>query len=371
LREYSLAHRGRATAPGIEAAFITDMPEATTSPSGQVRFKCPSPEATDDAIRAVLSQDHDRLERQFESIMAEASSDDPIALRQGWQAFESELLRHFDDEETQVLPAFAQQKPNEAQTLLYEHQGTRGQLTKLGVDLDLHSLSAERVADFVASLRAHARREDDLLYPWAAHRLDESARNRAQDAIAKTEQRPIPNAETWQIDLDRSSLHFSLRHIVVHEIRGRFGKWGGTVTLAGDDLAKSSVRVWVDLGSVDTEEMERDGQIRSPEFFDVGRFPRAMFTSTEVRLPERENPIVKGHLDLHGFTGDVDVEITRHNRWTDDKGSERLSYEGKARFDRRKFGLRWNQDLDVGGVVVGDEIEILARVEAVRVKATT
>jgi polyisoprenoid-binding protein YceI len=347
------------------------MHEAMMNPGGESKFQRPSPEASDDAIRAVLLQDHDQLERQFESIVAEASSGDPIALRQAWQEFESQLVRHFDDEEAHVLPAFAQQKPTEASALLYEHQRIRGDLTTLGVDLDLHCLPAERVADFVANLRAHARREDDLLYPWAAHRLGEAARKRAERGVFNTEKRAMPKSETWQIDLDRSSLRFSLRHLVFHEIRGRFGKWGGTVALDGNDLAKSSARVWIDLGSVDTGEAERDDQIRSPEFFDVARFPRATFASTEVNLPERANPLVKGRLDLHGITGDVDVEITRQNRWTDDKGTERVSYEAKARLDRRKFGLRWNQDLDVGGVVVGDEIELFAQLEVARVKATS
>ncbi|HTB58618.1 MAG TPA: YceI family protein [Polyangia bacterium] len=172
------------------------------------------------------------------------------------------------------------------------------------------------------------------------------------------------NQETWQIDLDRSTLHFSLRHIVIHEIRGRFGRWGGTVTLDGEHLASSSVHLWIDLASVDTGDLERDAQIRSPEFFDTGRFPRATFASRQVNLPVRGNPIVKGRLDLHGVTGAVSVEITRHNRWTDDTGGERISYQAKARIDRQKFGLHWNQDLDLGGGVVGDEIEILAQVEA-------
>ena len=121
---------------------------------------------------------------------------------------------------------------------------------------------------------------------------------------------------------DRSrplDLAVSPRHIVIHEIRGQFRKWGGTLTMSGDDLTKSSVCVWIDLDSVDTDDSERDVQIRSAEFFDVGRFPQALFTSTEVRLPERANPVVKGRLDLHGVTEDVEVEITRHNRWTTTK----------------------------------------------------
>jgi polyisoprenoid-binding protein YceI len=327
-----------------------------------------APEGADEAVQAVLSHDHERLERQFQTIVAEASRGDPIELREAWRAFEGELLRHFEDEEVHIFPAFARQRPVEAQALLAEHERIRASLTRLGVDLDLHCLPAERIADFVASLRAHARKENEVLYPWAALRLSEAARDRIRREISKTEEARMGNVEEWTIDSDRSKLRFSLRHIVIHEIRGQFGKWGGTITLQSDNLAKSNVHVWIGLASVDTNEPERDDQIRSPEFFDIGKFPQAKFSSTEVRLSEHANPVVKGQLDLHGFTGEVDVEVTRHNRWTDEKAVERVSYEVKARFDRRKFGLRWNQDLDVGGVVLGDEVEVDAQLEAVRVK---
>jgi polyisoprenoid-binding protein YceI len=353
----------------FELQVIPDMrrptmqPDQEQAPHGNI-----SPEAAEDAVRAVLAHDHERLERQFQSIVAEASCDDPIELREAWRTFEGELLRHFEDEEVHIFPAFSQQRPVDARVLLAEHERIRASLTRLGIDLDLHCLPADRIAEFVGSLRAHARREDEVLYPWAAHRLSEAARDRIRRELSNTEEARMSNVEEWKIDLDRSKLHFALRHIVIHEIRGQFGKWGGTITLQGDNLAKSTVRVWIDLASVDTNEPERDDQIRSPEFFDIGRFPQAKFSSTEVRLSEHASPVVKGRLDLHGFTGEVEVEVTRHNRWTDDKAVERVSYEVKARFDRRKFGLRWNQDLDVGGVVVGDEIEVIAQLEAVRVK---
>jgi polyisoprenoid-binding protein YceI len=174
------------------------------------------------------------------------------------------------------------------------------------------------------------------------------------------------SSDEWEIDLDRSTLNFSLRHLVVQEIRGQFRRWGGTITLNGDILVRSSVRLWVDLASVDTDDPGRDAQIRSPEFFDVVAFPQATFSGTGVQLTEHANPIVRGRLDLHGFSDEVEVEVTRRDRWTADKSIERASYEAKARLDRRKFGLRWNQDLDVGGIVVGDEIEIVAQLEALR-----
>jgi polyisoprenoid-binding protein YceI len=319
------------------------------------------------AVQAILAHDHERLERQFQAIVSEASCGDPLELRGAWRAFEVELLRHFEDEEVHIFPAFAQQRPADARALLADHERIRASLTGLGVDLDLHCLPAERIADFVDTLRAHARREDDVLYPWAAHRLSDAARDRIRKEMSKTGEARMSTVEEWNIDLERSTLRFALRHIVIHEIRGQFGKWGGALTLQGDDLEKSTVHVWIDLASVDTNESARDDQIRSSEFFDVERFPRATFSSTDVRLSDHANPTVKGRLDLHGFVGDVDLEIVRHNRWTD-KGVERLSYEVKTRFDRRKFGLRWNQDLDVGGVVIGDEIELVAQIEAVRVQ---
>lgn len=326
------------------------------------------PVASEQAVRAVLCQDYEQLERQLQSIVAQSTRDDPIALRVAWQAFENELVHHCDDEEAHVLPAFAEEMPTEAQALFLQHEQIRGTLSKLGADLELRRLPAERIADFVTTFREHLRYEEDLLYPWAAHWHEEAARQRVRRELSSYETIGPKSAEEWLIDLDRSSLRFSLRHVVTHEIRGQFWRWGGSLVLNDDDLSKSSVHLWVDLASVDTDDVERDAQIRSPEFFDVAHFPRATFSSNEVQLPEHANPVVKGCLALHGFIEDVDVEVTRHSRWTDANGIERASYELRSRVDRRRFGLRWNLDLEVGGVVVGDEIEILAAVHTRRAR---
>jgi polyisoprenoid-binding protein YceI len=342
------------------------MSELTTGSDREQKLQHPSAEAAEEAVRAVLSNDHERLERQLQSIVADATCKDPGVVRLAWRTFEGELLHHFEDEEVHILPAFAQQKPTEAGALLAEHERIRATLAALGVDLGQRRLSAERIADFVVSLRVHARQEDDLLYPWAAHQLGNAARDRVRKTLSKSPEAPTRSSEEWQIDLDRSTLRFSLRHLVVHEIRGQFRRWGGTITLNEESLARSSVRIWVDLASVDTGDPGRDDQIRSPEFFDVGAFPQATFSGAGVLLSQHVNPIVKGRLDLHGVEGDVAVAVTRHDRWTAYNGIERASYEANTRLDRRGFGLRWNQDLDVGGVVVGDEVEIVAQLEAVR-----
>jgi len=321
------------------------------------------------SIRTLLGDDHQRLDRLFASIVAAATQGDAIELREDWSRFERALLRHLDAEDNHLLHAFRQHAPEEARALLAEHAQIREKLTELGVDLDLHALKAERVGAFVGELRAHARREEALLYPWAARQVGEEARAALRRALGLhgTTAAPTPARTEWRIDTARSLLRLALRHIVVHEIRGRFDRWGGTILLDDLDPAKSSVEVWIDLASLDTGERERDDHVRSTEFFDVARFPQARFASTEIRLLPGEKPVVRGRLSLHCIEREVELEVAARETFTDALGVERAVYTAKTRLDRREFGLRWNQDLDMGGVVVGDQIEIVANVEAVRV----
>jgi polyisoprenoid-binding protein YceI len=175
-----------------------------------------------------------------------------------------------------------------------------------------------------------------------------------------------PALDEWHIDPRHSTLRFWLRHIVVHQIHGHFETWGGQVLIDPATPALSSVSLWIDLASVSTDNPERDEHIRSVEFFDVARFPRAFFTSTGVRVQAHANPVVMGRLSLHGVEQEVEVEMTDQTTRVDPDGHERKAYALRAEIDRRAFGLQWNQDLDVGGVVVGDRIEIRAHVETVR-----
>jgi polyisoprenoid-binding protein YceI len=167
--------------------------------------------------------------------------------------------------------------------------------------------------------------------------------------------------ERWDIDVARSRLGFTLRHVIVHQIPGRFHAWGGTVFLDRTAPWLSTVQVWIDLASVDTESVERDAHIRSPEFLDVARLPRAEFTSTAIEAKDG-GLVVQGRLQLHGITHDLDLEV--HPAKQD--GTTRNAYAIRGRLDRQLFGLHWNQDLDVGGLVLGDQIELAAHVELVR-----
>jgi len=115
----------------------------------------------------VLSEHHRALDEQLERLIAEAQRLHGEALRACWSRFEAELLRHLDYEEAAILPAFARRHADEARAIRNEHARIRAALLDLGVSLDLHALRCEAVKDFASQLRAHARREDALLYPWA------------------------------------------------------------------------------------------------------------------------------------------------------------------------------------------------------------
>jgi polyisoprenoid-binding protein YceI len=176
---------------------------------------------------------------------------------------------------------------------------------------------------------------------------------------------PSDSLEQWTIDPTRSRLKFSLRHLVIQQIRGEFTRWGGELFLDRVEPWLSSVHVWVDLASISTDAPERDDHVRSPEFLDVARFPRADFKSSNVEVRD-ERVAMRGRLDLHGIVGDIELEIEPGATTHEPSGTLRSRYGARGTLDRQAFGLHWNQDLDAGGIVVGDRIEIVAELELVR-----
>jgi polyisoprenoid-binding protein YceI len=173
---------------------------------------------------------------------------------------------------------------------------------------------------------------------------------------------PAADVERWEIDPARSSLTFTLRHLVVSEIMGTFRRWGGTLFLDRREPILSSVNVWIDTATIDTDSVERDDHMRSSEFLDVKTFPRAEFASSSIE-ERRGHAVIHGRLTLHGVTHDLTIEL---EPYLAPEGPDNL-YRMRGKLDRQAFGLRWNQDLDVGGVVVGDEIRVAAELALVRV----
>jgi polyisoprenoid-binding protein YceI len=180
----------------------------------------------------------------------------------------------------------------------------------------------------------------------------------------------MPERERWEIDGATSTLTFALRHFVIGEIKGHFGRWGGILLLDPAHLRRSSLEVWVDVASLDTGSPERDPHVRSAELLDVERCPRALFRSTGIALHADGEAIVAGRLELHHVTRHVELTVISQGSWVLDKGVLRAEYAAHARLDRQAFGLHWNQDLDIGGFVVGDRVDLTAHVQMIRTAET-
>lgn len=321
------------------------------------------------SITQTLAEGHARLQRSFTDIVGLSLELDGDDLRQPWKAFELALIHHLDLEEAHVLRPFASAEPGPAAEILAEHKGVRAALTQLGIDLDLHCLRPEQVQTFIEQLRTHVAREESLLYPWAARQLGAEARTRLRHALQAYEAHggELARPPVLRIDPARSRLGFTLRHAVVSELSGHFSRWGGMLSIDETEPSTSWVRIWVDLASIDTGDARRDEFIRSPAFFNVGRFPRAVFSSSDIRVPDGGPPLVTGRLRLHGHLADVKVEVTSRRTKVDEQGEEHAIYTVSGRIDRQQFGLHWRENLDRGGLLIGDDIQIAAYVEAVRV----
>ncbi|HVU51781.1 MAG TPA: YceI family protein [Polyangia bacterium] len=177
---------------------------------------------------------------------------------------------------------------------------------------------------------------------------------------------PTADLERWEVDPGRSKLTFTLRHLVVSEIRGAFHRWGGTLFLDRRHPLLSTIVIWIDTASIDTDSPDRDDHIRSAEFLDVKQHPRAEFESSAIE-PRNGRCLVRGRLQLHGVAHDVDVEIVPYAV----PGQGDTVYRASGKLDRQSFGLHWNQDLDVGGVVLSDEVRLSAELVLARASGDT
>ena len=170
---------------------------------------------------------------------------------------------------------------------------------------------------------------------------------------------------TWQLDPAHTNVEFSVKHLMLARVKGRFTGVAGTVMLAAEPTA-STVEVVIDAASIDTREAKRDAHLRSADFFDVERFPTIAFRSREVRPTGGGEFSVVGDLTIRDVTREVTLEATEEGRGTDPWGGERAGFSATAEIDRRDFGLTWNQALEAGGVLVGNEIRIALEVELVK-----
>ena len=169
---------------------------------------------------------------------------------------------------------------------------------------------------------------------------------------------------TWTVDPAHSSVEFRIKHMMISTVRGRFGEFEGTIE-AAPDYHESRVRGSIKAASIDTNEPHRDEHLRSADFFDVEQHPEITFASTRIAHIEKGNYRVVGDLTMHGETRSVEFEVTIHGVTHDVQGQDRVGLEVRGTISRGEFGLRWQQALETGGVLVADEVRIVADIAAV------
>ena len=174
------------------------------------------------------------------------------------------------------------------------------------------------------------------------------------------------STERWEIDSSHSSLYFSVRHLVIAKVRGAFVRWSGTVQVPDGDFSKATVAVTIDASSIETGVADRDGHLKSPDFFDVAQYPELRFVGTRVQPRSGDEIDVIGDLTIRGNTREVVLRVEQHGQAKDPWGNVRAAFTATTTIDRKDFGLSWNQALETGGVLVGDKVEIEAEIQAVK-----
>lgn len=173
---------------------------------------------------------------------------------------------------------------------------------------------------------------------------------------------------TWSVDPAHSHVEFAVKHLMISTVRGRFGDVKGTITYNEASPAQSKVEIEIATASIDTRAEQRDAHLRSADFFHVEAFPSMKFVSKRIEGdPTGEFKIV-GDLTIRDQTREVVLDAEFQGKTKDPWGGDRMGFEAKGKLNRKEFGLMWNQALEAGGFVLGDDIKLAIEVELVKQK---
>lgn len=177
----------------------------------------------------------------------------------------------------------------------------------------------------------------------------------------------VAGASTWDIDPAHSTAEFGVKHMMVSTVKGSFGKVTGTVTLDDKDATKSQVDVTIDATSINTNEPKRDAHLKSPDFFDVAKYPTITFRSTKIAKAGKNKFKVTGDLNMHGVSKAVTLEVDGPTPpYKNMMGQMTRGAVVTGKIDRKDWGLSWNKPLEAaGGVLVGDDVKIEINAELI------
>lgn len=173
-------------------------------------------------------------------------------------------------------------------------------------------------------------------------------------------------SKTYQIDPSHSNASFSIKHMMIAKVHGGFEKISGQVVYDPADISKSSIEIAIEAASINTREPQRDTHLKSPDFFDVEKYPTITFKSTRVEGSAGDLRVI-GDLTIHGVTKLVTLTVEGPSEEMKDPwGNLKIGASGSTKIKRKDFGLTWNAALEAGGFMVGDDVSITFDVQLVK-----
>ena len=172
---------------------------------------------------------------------------------------------------------------------------------------------------------------------------------------------------TWEIDPSHSSATFAVRHLMVNSVRGELGKVTGMVELDDKDVSKSSIQASVEMGGINTREPKRDEHLKSPDFFDVAKYPTMTFKSKRIEKGADANHFkAVGDLTIKNVTKEVTLDVEASSEVKDPYGQTKRGATATTKINRTDFGLKWNKALEGGGLLVGEDVNVTLDIEVAK-----
>lgn len=163
----------------------------------------------------------------------------------------------------------------------------------------------------------------------------------------------------WNVDSAHSTVGFTVRHMMISNVKGTFNNFEGVIEADPSDLTDASINFTIDASSIDTRKSDRDNHLRSADFFDAENYPELSFKATRIEKKSDGKYDLTGDFTIKGITKPVTFDITFEGLAKDPmSGDEAAGFTGYTKINRRDFGLTWNAALETGGVVVSDEVKI-------------
>jgi polyisoprenoid-binding protein YceI len=176
---------------------------------------------------------------------------------------------------------------------------------------------------------------------------------------------PVIPTGTWSVDPAHSKVGFAVKHMGIATVRGEFTDFAGKLELS-DDLSSAKAYGRVEVGSVDTNEPQRDEHLRSPDFFDAAQYPELTFASTAIEQLDEETFRITGDLTIHGVTNEIVLHAEVEGTDVDPWGNERVGLEVTGELSRGDYGMKFNQALGSGNMLVADRVKLALDISAVK-----